>query len=915
MLTTPGLHPVNCPGGSFLNSWRLVVSNATSGSSSTGEQGRTFHLEFACLRVPAAAQCSRGTDRYYKAGPGRTAAQYRTTDFRALLDFNPDVGTVGRGYLQPLTGFRVFLDSSGRISAEWWGCELPDSFTPARVYAYRTSPRRPDATTGGVAELALHPAACEDNEAMTGWFLNHYTWENPATIDMAAQCYTLAPPEPIAPLGLGLPGLYANSTSGDFTPIPPSVSSSGGAAATVTGFVFVTSSASSIAAGALVPVCAEGVGTAALPLQLCAGLGFSRGSVLSWRRNWDGGSLPPPVVLHNVSCSSGGAAGSGGSAGVGLLAADAAEAACVAVPAYDGYCFEVARVTCSGLHPVNCPGGSFLNSWRLVASNATSGSSTGEQGRTFHLEFACLRVPAAAQCSRGTDRYFKADPARNIRYLTTDMRALLDYFPEIGSLSMGPLTGFRVFLDSSRRISAEWWQCELPDSFTPARVYSYRSSARRPNLATVAMSITELALYPAACKNNEAMSGWELNLYDYASPIYMGASCYTLAPPEPLMPLGLGLPGLYANSTSGDFTPIPPSVSRSGGAGATVTGFVFVTSSASSVAAGALVPVCAEGVGTAALPLQLCAGLGFSRGSVLSWQRNWDGGSLPPPVVLHNVSCSSGGAAGSGGSAGVGLAADAAEAACVAVPAYDGYCFEVARVTCSARMRVPSGLTTIAAAPAGPNARGRRQSYRRQHLNSADIPTEYRLVNGKTPNEGRLEVSLDGKKWGTVCDDGFGRTSAAVVCRALGLPYAAAVALRKAPYGRGTGSYLLDDVACRGDESSLLQCPFRKPFGTSDCALDHIEDVGVLEQPPPVPSDTAPPAVPAPPAFSPPAGPYPPPAYGHYGYYGGGYQYGGYPAPPYGYHHTPPGYYGYYGDHWGGGYSGPSYAAAQQPSA
>lgn len=29
----------------------------------------------------------------------------------------------------------------------------------------------------------------------------------------------------------------------------------------------------------------------------------------------------------------------------------------------------------------------------------------------------------------------------------------------------------------------------------------------------------------------------------------------------------------------------------------------------------------------------------------------------------------------------------------------------------------------------------------------ADIPTEYRLVNGKTPNEGRLEVSLDGKKW------------------------------------------------------------------------------------------------------------------------------------------------------------------------
>ncbi|KAK7804556.1 hypothetical protein U0070_002613, partial [Myodes glareolus] len=97
-----------------------------------------------------------------------------------------------------------------------------------------------------------------------------------------------------------------------------------------------------------------------------------------------------------------------------------------------------------------------------------------------------------------------------------------------------------------------------------------------------------------------------------------------------------------------------------------------------------------------------------------------------------------------------------------------------------------------------------------------------RVFGGEDGCSGRVEFWHAGS-WGTVCDDSWDLADAEVVCRQLGCGPAIA-ALHNAAFGPGSGPIWLDEVGCRGSETSLGACQ-AEPWGYGDCS--HKEDAGV----------------------------------------------------------------------------------------
>ena len=107
---------------------------------------------------------------------------------------------------------------------------------------------------------------------------------------------------------------------------------------------------------------------------------------------------------------------------------------------------------------------------------------------------------------------------------------------------------------------------------------------------------------------------------------------------------------------------------------------------------------------------------------------------------------------------------------------------------------------------------------------------DLRLVDGKTENEGRLEIYHDGK-WGTIVDDYWTDVESDVACRQLGYDAGSV-----GNSGRFLESHFrkaasdvpiwLDDMNCTGDENRLVNCE-HPPWGEHNARGDHKEDVGL----------------------------------------------------------------------------------------
>ena len=120
--------------------------------------------------------------------------------------------------------------------------------------------------------------------------------------------------------------------------------------------------------------------------------------------------------------------------------------------------------------------------------------------------------------------------------------------------------------------------------------------------------------------------------------------------------------------------------------------------------------------------------------------------------------------------------------------------------------------------------------------------TEVRLVDGRTPVDGRVEICLHGL-WGSVCDDDWTVRHAAVVCQQLdyggGKPHtpvilflyntacmSVSVPLSEHRVLSNGTFYHLDDVACTGNENLLADCS-HAGVGEHNCGVQQ-EEAGVI---------------------------------------------------------------------------------------
>lgn len=81
-------------------------------------------------------------------------------------------------------------------------------------------------------------------------------------------------------------------------------------------------------------------------------------------------------------------------------------------------------------------------------------------------------------------------------------------------------------------------------------------------------------------------------------------------------------------------------------------------------------------------------------------------------------------------------------------------------------------------------------------------------------------------KSGYVCDDNFGIQSANVACKELGFPLGAVEIIRNSnlTLSQNDAIYLMDNVRCLGNESTLRECRFNG-WGIHNCGIEEVRRI------------------------------------------------------------------------------------------
>ena len=100
---------------------------------------------------------------------------------------------------------------------------------------------------------------------------------------------------------------------------------------------------------------------------------------------------------------------------------------------------------------------------------------------------------------------------------------------------------------------------------------------------------------------------------------------------------------------------------------------------------------------------------------------------------------------------------------------------------------------------------------------------------GSSAKQGYVEGLGNNGEWGGICGNGFNITDANVICNMLGFPSAiAAVTFPSAGFLYGNApsgtNFVLDNLGCMGNESSVFDCPHSGQFNVN-CKASKISGV------------------------------------------------------------------------------------------